>query len=107
MTADGATHERGMGVRKEVLGDEHVDAAMERTTPFTADFQDLISSDTGVGGDDTIDVSDGDAGDSVDCGPGTDTVYVDTQAADGQVNDAIDSYVNCERVREGDAPSSP
>jgi 4-carboxymuconolactone decarboxylase len=43
MTADGATHERGMGVRKEVLGDEHVDAAMERTTPFTADFQDLIT----------------------------------------------------------------
>jgi 4-carboxymuconolactone decarboxylase len=43
MTADGATHERGMGVRREVLGDEHVDAAMERTTPFTADFQDLIT----------------------------------------------------------------
>lgn len=36
-------HERGMGVRREVLGDEHVDAAIERTTEFTADFQDLIT----------------------------------------------------------------
>jgi hypothetical protein len=26
-----------------VLGDEHVDRAIERTTPFTADFQDLIT----------------------------------------------------------------
>ena len=41
--ADGPTHERGMEVRREVLGDEHVDAAVERTTPFTADFQDLIT----------------------------------------------------------------
>jgi 4-carboxymuconolactone decarboxylase len=36
-------HERGMSVRREVLGDEHVDRAAERTTPFTADFQDLIT----------------------------------------------------------------
>jgi 4-carboxymuconolactone decarboxylase len=36
-------HERGMSVRREVLGDEHVDRAVERTTPFTADFQDLIT----------------------------------------------------------------
>ena len=35
--------ERGMDVRREVLGDEHVDAAIERTTPFTAEFQDLIT----------------------------------------------------------------
>jgi len=35
--------ERGMGVRREVLGDEHVDRAVERTTEFTADFQDLIT----------------------------------------------------------------
>ncbi len=34
---------RGMEVRREVLGDEHVDAAIEGTTPFTADFQDLIT----------------------------------------------------------------
>ena len=44
MTAPGdPAHERGMRVRREVLGDEHVDAAVERTTPFTADFQDLIT----------------------------------------------------------------
>jgi 4-carboxymuconolactone decarboxylase len=36
-------HERGMKVRREVLGDEHVDAAVERTTDFTADFQGLIT----------------------------------------------------------------
>src|SRR5262249_5387623 len=35
--------ERGMEVRREVLGDEHVDDAVERTTEFTADFQDLIT----------------------------------------------------------------
>ena len=32
-----------MKVRREVLGDEHVDAAISRTTSFTADFQDLIT----------------------------------------------------------------
>lgn len=36
-------HERGMEVRREVLGDEHVEAALERTTDLTADFQDLIT----------------------------------------------------------------
>ena len=35
--------ERGMRARREVLGDEHVDAAIERTTDFTADFQDFIT----------------------------------------------------------------
>ena len=43
MTSGDPTHERGMRVRREVLGDEYVDAAVERTTPFTADFQDLIT----------------------------------------------------------------
>jgi 4-carboxymuconolactone decarboxylase len=33
----------GMRVRREVLGDEHVDAATARTTDFTRDFQDLIT----------------------------------------------------------------
>ena len=37
------SHEDGMRVRREVLGDEHVDAANDRTTEFTADFQDLIT----------------------------------------------------------------
>ncbi|MFC8418292.1 bifunctional 3-oxoadipate enol-lactonase/4-carboxymuconolactone decarboxylase PcaDC [Streptomyces coelicoflavus] len=34
---------RGMGVRREVLGDAHVDRAQGRQTPFTARFQDFIS----------------------------------------------------------------
>jgi 4-carboxymuconolactone decarboxylase len=37
------SYEEGMRARREVLGDEHVDAANERTTEFTADFQDLIT----------------------------------------------------------------
>jgi len=36
-------HERGMEVRREVLGDDHVDNAIEGTTEFTKDFQDLIT----------------------------------------------------------------
>jgi 4-carboxymuconolactone decarboxylase len=36
-------HDRGMEVRRAVLGDEHVDRAVARTTEFTADFQDLIT----------------------------------------------------------------
>jgi 4-carboxymuconolactone decarboxylase len=43
MSAEDATYERGMEVRREVLGDEYVDASVERTTPFAADFQDLIT----------------------------------------------------------------
>jgi 4-carboxymuconolactone decarboxylase len=39
----GDAFERGMKIRREVLGDEHVDAAVERTTEFTADFQELIT----------------------------------------------------------------
>ena len=35
--------ERGMEVRREVLGDAHVDRAVENTRPFTADFQDFIT----------------------------------------------------------------
>jgi len=34
---------RGMRVRREVLGDEHVDRAVAGTTDFTAPFQDLIT----------------------------------------------------------------
>ncbi|MEB3967108.1 3-oxoadipate enol-lactonase [Streptomyces kunmingensis] len=34
---------RGMEVRREVLGDTHVDRAQARQTPFTARFQDFIS----------------------------------------------------------------
>ena len=35
--------ERGMEVRREVLGDAHVDEAVASTSEFTADFQDLIT----------------------------------------------------------------
>jgi len=37
------THDRGMEVRRAVLGDAHVDRAIARTSDFTADFQDLIT----------------------------------------------------------------
>jgi 4-carboxymuconolactone decarboxylase len=37
------SHDDGMRIRREVLGDEHVDRAVERTTDFSADFQDLIT----------------------------------------------------------------
>lgn len=43
MTSGDPAYERGMHVRREVLGDDHVDAAVGRTSPFTADFQDLIT----------------------------------------------------------------
>ena len=36
-------YDDGMAVRREVLGDEHVDRAVERTTEFTAPFQDFIT----------------------------------------------------------------
>jgi 4-carboxymuconolactone decarboxylase len=36
-------YEHGMHIRREVLGDAHVDEAVARTTGFTADFQDLIT----------------------------------------------------------------
>lgn len=35
--------EAGMRVRREVLGDDHVDAAEAARTPVTDDFQDLIT----------------------------------------------------------------
>jgi 4-carboxymuconolactone decarboxylase len=36
-------YDQGMRTRREVLGDEHVDEAIARTTGFTGDFQDLIT----------------------------------------------------------------
>ena len=35
--------DRGLDVRREVLGDDHVDKAMEGSTEFTKDFQELIT----------------------------------------------------------------
>jgi 4-carboxymuconolactone decarboxylase len=37
------TYEAGMTVRRAVLGDDHVDRAIQRTTEFTAAFQDFIT----------------------------------------------------------------
>jgi 4-carboxymuconolactone decarboxylase len=36
-------YEAGMAVRREVLGDAHVDRAVAGTTEFTADFQNFIT----------------------------------------------------------------
>jgi 4-carboxymuconolactone decarboxylase len=36
-------HDAGMAVRREVLGDAHVDRAVSNTTEFTAPFQDFIT----------------------------------------------------------------
>jgi 4-carboxymuconolactone decarboxylase len=35
--------EQGMKTRREVLGDAHVDRAIENTTPFTEPFQEFIT----------------------------------------------------------------
>ena len=40
---DTARAAQGMTVRREVLGDAHVDRAVAGTTPFTADFQSFIT----------------------------------------------------------------
>ena len=42
------SREEGMRVRREVLGDEHVDRAIERTPSFTPEFQDLITAMRGA-----------------------------------------------------------
>ena len=41
--SDDERRERGMAVRREVLGDAHVDRASANADAFTADFQDLIT----------------------------------------------------------------
>ncbi|WP_326558731.1 4-carboxymuconolactone decarboxylase [Micromonospora sp. NBC_01796] len=40
---DRERHEAGMAVRRQVLGDAHVDRAVAGTDEFTADFQDFIT----------------------------------------------------------------
>lgn len=40
---DQERYDQGMTVRREVLSDAHVDRAVARTTPLTADFQDFIT----------------------------------------------------------------
>ena len=41
--SDSSRRTTGMAVRRQVLGDAHVDRAVAGTTPFTEDFQDLIT----------------------------------------------------------------
>lgn len=36
-------YEKGLAVRREVLGEDYVDRALAQTTPFTEPFQDLIT----------------------------------------------------------------
>jgi 4-carboxymuconolactone decarboxylase len=43
MNTDEERAEQGMRVRREVLGDDHVDRAVASTTGFTAPFQDLVT----------------------------------------------------------------
>jgi 4-carboxymuconolactone decarboxylase len=40
---DHQRREAGMAVRRQVLGDDHVDRAIAATDDFTADFQDFIT----------------------------------------------------------------
>ncbi|MEU8129928.1 4-carboxymuconolactone decarboxylase [Micromonospora sp. NPDC047762] len=40
---DHERHQAGMAVRRQVLGDAHVDRAVAGTDEFTADFQDFIT----------------------------------------------------------------
>jgi 4-carboxymuconolactone decarboxylase len=40
---ESARYAQGMAVRREVMGDEHVDGALARSDAVTADFQDLIT----------------------------------------------------------------
>lgn len=41
---DRETYDNGMHVRREVLGDDHVDRAIANTTPFTENFQEFITN---------------------------------------------------------------
>lgn len=41
--SDQDRYDQGMGVRREVLGDEHVDRSVANTTGLTADWQDFIT----------------------------------------------------------------
>jgi 3-oxoadipate enol-lactonase/4-carboxymuconolactone decarboxylase len=43
MTSEVSAYDRGMKIRREVLGDDHVDRAIGSSTEFTAGFQDFIT----------------------------------------------------------------
>jgi 4-carboxymuconolactone decarboxylase len=44
MTGDDDRYERGVRLRREVLGDEHVDRSLNGTTEFTAPAQELVTA---------------------------------------------------------------
>jgi 4-carboxymuconolactone decarboxylase/3-oxoadipate enol-lactonase/4-carboxymuconolactone decarboxylase len=43
MSDDSTRRDEGMAMRRQVLGDQHVDRAIDRTTEFTERFQDFIT----------------------------------------------------------------
>ena len=43
MTTDDDTYRRGLRIRREVLGDAHVDRALGSADPLTDDFQELVT----------------------------------------------------------------
>jgi 4-carboxymuconolactone decarboxylase len=44
VTGDDGRYERGLRLRREVLGDEHVDRSLDGTTEFTAPAQELVTA---------------------------------------------------------------
>jgi 4-carboxymuconolactone decarboxylase len=42
-STDDERRDRGMQIRREVLGNAHVDGSVAKTTPLNADFQDFIT----------------------------------------------------------------
>jgi 4-carboxymuconolactone decarboxylase len=44
MTGDDDRYERGLRLRREVLGDEHVDRSLNDTTEFSAPAQELVTT---------------------------------------------------------------
>ena len=72
---------------------------------FDVDGMDTVSGDSpglsNLTGNDTIDVADGDPGDTVDCGPGTGVVDVHASSGPGDtVRLDTDIKDNCETVNE-------
>ena len=43
MSANKDLYDRGLATRREVLGDEYVDRALEQATAFSAPFQELVT----------------------------------------------------------------
>ena len=76
----------------------------ERTAVLLERIEDTLLPNLPVLPDDTIDVADGDRGDTVDCGPdttvGEDTVEVDAERDPTGAIVRIDTATDCETVNE-------